>query len=271
MKDEAMKKEGIPTKTTHTSLGPVELPVFCSDGSAVAAFFTCDYKKAAQKLEGTGLYPIKVSRGKAIATLGLFEYRRSTLEPYNEGFLMIAVSPQPKMSLLAQRLQLFMTAEKRKLGFYTLDLPITEELPLIAGREIWGVPKFLADISLNFSNDRFRGEVLVKSTGEKILSLESSFNKGMPFKFLDSMVYSNHQDSILKIISNFNCLARIFRDKEARLIVGSIDHPMAHNLRDLDLDGATPFLLQSADKIEFILNDGIRVMTHPSPLLPYGD
>ena len=54
-------------------------------------------------------------------------------------------------------------------------------------------------------------------------------------------------------------------------MVGSIDHPMAHNLRDLDLDGATPFLLQSADKIEFILNDGIRVMTHPSPLLPYGD
>ena len=271
MKDEEMKKKGIATKTTHTSLGPVELPVFCSDGSAVAAFFTCDYDKAAQKLEGTGLYPIRVSRGKAIATLGLFEYRQSTLEPYNEGFLMIAVSPQPKMSLLAQRLQLFMTAEKRKLGFYTLDLPITEELPLVAGREIWGVPKFLADISLNFSNDRFRGEVLVKSTGEKILSLESSFNKGMPFRFLDSMVYSNHQDSILKIISNFHCSVRITRDKEARLEVGSIDHPMAHNLRDLDLDGATPFLLQSADKIEFILNDGIRVMTHPSPPLPYGD
>jgi acetoacetate decarboxylase len=175
------------------------------------------------------------------------------------------------MSLLAQRLQLLMTAERRKLGFYTLDLPITEELPLVAGREIWGVPKFLADISLNFSNDRFRGEVLVKSTGEKILSLESSFNKGIPFRFLDSMVYSNHQDSILKIISNFSCSVRITRDKEARLEVGSIDHRMAHNLRDLDLNGATPFLLQSADKIEFILNEGIRVMTHPSPPLPYGD
>ena len=85
------------------------------------------------------------------------------------------------------------------------------------------------------------------------------------------MVYSNHQDSILKIISNFNCSVRITRDKKALLEVGSIDHPMAHNLRDLDLDGATPFLLQSADRIEFILNDGIRVMAHPSPPLPYGD
>jgi hypothetical protein len=271
MKEEKMKKEGMLTKPRHTSLGPVELPVFCSDGSAVAAFFTCDYEKAAQKLEGTGLYVIKASKGKAIATLGLFEYRQSTLEPYNEGFLMIAASPQPKMSLLAQRLQLLMTAERRKLGFYTLDLPITEEIPLVAGREIWGVPKFLADISLNFSNDRFRGEVLVKSTGEKILTLESSFKRGMPFRFLDSMVYSNHQDAILKIISNFNCSVRITRDKEARLEVGSIDHPMAHNLRDLELDGATPFLLQTADKIEFILNDGIRVLTHPSPPLPYGD
>ena len=271
MEDERLKKKGIITKTSQTSLGPVELPVFCSDGSAVVAFFTCDYEKAAQKLEGTGLYPIKWSTGKAIATLGLFEYRQSTLEPYNEGFLMIAVSPQPKMSLLAKRLQFFMTAEKRKLGFYTLDLPITEELPLVAGREIWGVPKFLADIPLIFSSYRFRGEVLVRSTGEKILSLESSFKKGMPFRFLDSMVYSNHQDSILKIISNFNCSVKITRDREARIEVGSIDHPMAHNLRDLELDGATPFLLQTADKIEFILNDGIRVMTHPSPPLPYGD
>lgn len=266
-----MRKKGILSKTTHTSLGPVELPVFCSDGSAVVAFFTCDCEKATQKLEGTGLYPIRVSKGKAIATLGLFEYRQSTLEPYNEGFLMIAVSPQPKMSLLAQRLQMFMTAERRKLGFYTLDLPITEELPLAAGREIWGTPKFLADISLNVSNGRVRGEVLVKGTGERILSLESSFNRGMPFRFLDSMVYSNHQDSILKIISHFNCSVRITRDKKARLEVGSIDHRMARNLRDLDLDGATPFLLQSADQIEFILRDGIRVMAHPSPRLPYGD
>jgi hypothetical protein len=269
MKD--IKKKGISTRTIQTSRGPVELPVFCSAGSAVAAFFMCDYGKAAQKLEGTGLYPVEFSKGKALATLGLFEYRESTLGPYNEGFLMIAVSPQPKMSFLAKRLQFFINAKNRKLGFYTLDLPISEKLPLVAGREIWGVPKFLADISLDFSDDRFTGEVLMNAKGEKILSLESSFNKGIPFTFLDSMVYSNHQDSILKIISNFNCSVRIFKDKEARLIAGPIDHPMAHNLRDLGLDGETPFLLQSADKIQFILNDGIRVMPHTSPPLPYGD
>ncbi len=266
-----IKKKALSTKTTQTSLGPVELPVFCNDGSAMAAFFTCDYKKAAQKLEGTGLYPVEFSKGKAIASIGLFEYRESTLEPYNEGFLMIAVSPQPKMSSLAQRFQLFMKAENRKLGFYTLDLPITEALPLVAGREIWGVPKFLADISLNFSHDMFTGEVLLKGSGEKILSLESACNKGMPFRFLDSMVYSNFQDYIIKIISNFSCSVRVFKDKNARLKVGAIDHPMAHNLRDLGLDGATPFLLQSTDKIKFILNDVIRAMPHPSPPLPYGD
>ncbi len=269
MKD--IKKKAISTRTAQTSLGPVELPVFCSGGSAVAAFFTCDYEKAAQKLEGTGLYPIEFLKGKALATLGLFEYRESTLEPYNEGFLMIAVSPQPKMSFLAQKFQFFKKAKNRKLGFYTLDLPITEELPLVAGREIWGVPKFLADISLNFSNDSFTGDVLLKGNGEKILSLESSFNKGVPFRFLDSMVYSNYQDSICKIISNFDCPVRIFKDKEARLKVGSIDHSMAHNLRDLGLDGANPFLLQSTDKIKFILNDVIKVMVHKSPPLPYGD
>ncbi len=269
MKD--IKNKNISTKTTQTSLGPVELPVFCNDGSAVAAFFWCDYEKAAEKLEGTGLYPVEFLKGKAVASLGLFEYRESTLEPYNEGFLMLAVSPEPQMSFLAKRVQIFINAKDRKLGFYTLDLPITEELPLVAGREIWGAPKFLAEISLNFSNDRFTGEILLKGSGEKILSLESSFNKGIPFRFLDSMVYSNHQDSIMKIISNFDCPVRIFKDKKAQLKVGPIDHPMAHNLRDLGLDGANPFLLQSTNKIKFILNDVLRVKAHTSPPLPYGE
>ncbi len=266
-----IKKKGISTKTVQTSLGTVELPVFCSDGSAVAAFFKCDYEKAVQKLEGTGLYPIEFSKGMALASLGLFEYRKTTLGPYNEGFLMIAVSPQPKMSNLAQRYQFFISARKRTLGLYTLDLPITEELPLVAGREIWGTPKFLADFSLNFSKNRFTGEVLLKDSGEKILSLESSFSKGIPFRFLDSMVYSNFQDSIIKIISNFSCPVRITIDSEARMKVGSVDHPMARNLRDLGLDGANPFLVQTTDKIRFILNDGVRVMRHVSPPLAYGD
>ncbi len=269
MKMKDIKGKRILTRTAQTSLGPVDLPVLCNDGSAVAAFFMCDFIRAVQKLKGTGLCPVEFSNGRALAVVGLFEYRKSTLNPYNEGFLMIAVTPRP-MSLLAQSIQFFISAKKRKLGFYTLDLPITEELPLVAGREIWGVPKFAADILLNYSGKRFYGEVRLKNNGEKILSLESSFKNGIPFRFLDSMVYSNHRDFIVKIISNFSCSARITKDRNARLKVGSVDHPMARNLRALGLDGATPFLLQTADKIKFILNDAVKDRPFPSQPLPYG-
>jgi hypothetical protein len=64
---------------------------------------------------------------------------------------------------------------------------------------------------------------------------------------------------------------RITRDTKARLKAGSIDHPMANNMRELGLDGAAPFLLQTADKIRFILNDVVRVISYKSPPLPYGD
>jgi hypothetical protein len=268
MKD--IKKKAISVRTAHTSLGPVELPVYCSDGSAVVAFFNCDYEEAAQKLMGTGLYPVEFFKGQTLAMLGLFEYRESTLKPYNEGFLMVAASLRPKMPLLTKNFQFFKKPQNRELGFFTLDLPITEALPMVAGREIWGVPKFIADLSLNFSNNRFSGEVH-NDNGEKILSLESSFNKGIPFRFFDSMIYSNFQDSICKIISNFDSPVRFFKDKKALLKVGPTDHPMAQNLRDLGLDGATPYFLQSSNKVKFILNDVIKVMTHTSPPLPYGD
>jgi len=64
---------------------------------------------------------------------------------------------------------------------------------------------------------------------------------------------------------------RFFKDKKALLKVGPTGHPMAQNLRDLGLDGATPYFLQSSNKVKFILNDVIKVMAHPSPPLPYGD
>jgi len=34
--------------------------------------------------------------------------------------------------------------------FHDLDLYVTSDIPLLAGREIWGAPKLLADISLDF-------------------------------------------------------------------------------------------------------------------------
>ena len=71
MKD--IKKKAISVRMAQTSLGPVELPVYCSDGSALVAYFKCDYEAAAQKLAGTGLYPVKCFKGQTLAMLGLFE------------------------------------------------------------------------------------------------------------------------------------------------------------------------------------------------------
>jgi len=75
-----LKKKTISVRTAQTSLGPVELPVYCSDGSAVVAFFKCDFDVATQKLAGTGLYPVEFFKGQTLAMLGLFEYREALAE-----------------------------------------------------------------------------------------------------------------------------------------------------------------------------------------------
>ncbi len=253
-----------------TSEGPVEIPSFYNDGSTVTAFFWCDYETVVSKLEGTGLVPAKGFNGKAIVVLCFFEYRDSSFGPYNEILLMTAVYPDSTLPWWSTNLQFFKNSRDRRLGFYVIDLPLTAALPLAAGREIWGLPKFIADIAYSFSKDTFEANVSIPETGEKIISFKSPFNKGLLIPIVDNTFYSNHEDSIIKIIVNVNFSGKITTGRKVKVAVGSVKHRMAQNLHDLGLDGARPFFLQTSDQLRSRLNSGVKVKSWKSHQLPYG-
>ncbi len=261
----------VPTSDYKTSEGNVKLPAFYRDCTIITALFLCEYEPLAEKLQDTGLTPARFQKGKALAMLSYYEYRDTTFGPYNEMSFITAVYPRSYDQPRFMPAQLFQKTERKKLGNYFIDLALNTTLPCTAGREIWGLPKFITDISFKCDGKNFEGIIPDPETGENIVTLKAPFGKGMPMPSTDMIFYSNIDDSILRTVVKMSAITKSTSGKKAELIVGPAKHRMADNLRDLGLDKTPPFLLQTSDKLRYTLYPGEKTETWKSPELPYAN
>jgi hypothetical protein len=255
--------------TMETSEGPVRIPSLFFDGSAVMTFFSTDYDKVMSKLEGTGFVPVRAFKGKAITVMGFFDYQKTSFGPYREVTLGFMVLPDNTTAPWTLGFDFFKKIGNRKMGIHVIDLPLTVKLPLAAGREIWGFPKFIADIDYRYSKHEFEARVKTIATGDEIFSIKSPYCKGMFSPFSDSIFYSYLNDNIMKSVVNMNSTCRITSGSRVELSVGSADHRMSKNMRDLGLHGAKPMFVQTTDKLQYKLHNCISIKERKTPSLPY--
>ncbi len=113
----------------------VTLPVHVRQASSWAAQFLVDARAAQGMVSPTGLGVVRPVPGKAIASIVFVRYEDTDLDAYNEvglGFLVHA-------------------HDGKGVGVYIHQLPVNQAFTLQAGREIWGYPKFMADIAIETS------------------------------------------------------------------------------------------------------------------------
>lgn len=116
----------------------LRMPVVIRDAAMAAAVFACDPAAARTALAGTGLDPVVVGR-RALSVLICVQYGDGDLGRYNEVGLLLPVR-----------------GPGRRVGVYTLELPVTQEFTLEAGRDLWALPKWLARCDLAFDGHRCR-------------------------------------------------------------------------------------------------------------------
>jgi len=104
-------------------------PFYYRNTRSIAVVFETDLEAALEALPA----PLAMSE-PATAILSFYEYPWTTFGPYNEAIL----------SVLAEH--------KGRPMNYIMHIAVTTEPPMLAGREIWGFPKKLAQIE--FKNDR---------------------------------------------------------------------------------------------------------------------
>ena len=236
----AAQGAGLPLQRRMLSDGtPCTLPIRYFDALGLRAIFLVDFHRAAEMLKQLGLTPLPQESGKAIASVGYFQYRKTDIGPYDEFSLTLTAAP-PAGAPAAD---------------YVFDLAVTSATANCAGREVWGYNKFLAAIEGAHDGEKF--SVTTRDSGGAMIgALEGARGPSVPMppddEFLLSLLSGSMIRALLRVVAPVHvCAGDGFAVK-----VGRSRHPMAENLRKLGLDGARAALVQYADPYQAMLFPG---------------
>lgn len=245
-----------PRHRVRTSLGEVELPIQYRDLSAVFAFFSISPARAEALLQHTPLVPVRFLSGTAIAAVSFFDYRDTSIGPYRECGVSLAVVPRGQRQPRLPFLHVFRAARHGDVGSHILDLPVTSEVADVGGRELWGYPKFQTKIEFRLEGQQFRGAVLAPDDGRPILTLEGRLGHGAPLPMTDLLLYSQHNDVLLRTRVSARGAVHSSLGRGLLLRVGDGAHVMVDRLHALGLDGAHPRVVQAGTKLQTLLPAG---------------
>jgi hypothetical protein len=129
---------------------PVRFPVAVRDGSAGSAAFPA-HAGAVARLLPDGLVPVQIAPGVALAMLAMVDYRDNDLGDYDEAAVVFPCAPTAGGMVGAAR-----AALAGRAGGYIHRLPVTQEFTCAAGRQLWGYPKTVDQVSLDVGERRTR-------------------------------------------------------------------------------------------------------------------
>ncbi|RTL62920.1 MAG: hypothetical protein EKK42_29940 [Pseudonocardiaceae bacterium] len=108
-------------------------PVRITDAAAVAGCWVVRADDVRPLLRDNG-FEVAAVAGRTLAVLALLRYRVNDLGAYDELGLAVPVR------------------HRGRLGAHLLQLPVTAPFTMAAGRQLWGLPKWLADASLDIGS-----------------------------------------------------------------------------------------------------------------------
>ncbi len=233
-----------------------KLPVFYYDNTSLTAIYTATTAKVHNLLPRPEMHPIEMTPGRCLIAFTAFEYRKTDIDPYNEfsiAFLVTYGVPQvPALTAVWQLL-------RRRFSAYVWQLPVTTEIARYGGVEMYGYPKFLADIDFSRTTDSITCDLT--AGGQHVLSLKSRVLPTATGKQLRFVTYSV-KDGIPLVA---NVLTNPIEYAESRsgdaAVVTLGHHPIAETLRGLDMS-PKPVVVQYAPRTEAILFAGRNLADH---------
>lgn len=243
--------EGIQQEEIELQGRKGKMPIFYYDNTSFAAMFTASTVKVRSFLPHSDMTPIEVFPGRCLMAFMAFEYRKSDLGPYNEFCIAVGVTfRKGQIPLATVTSQLL----RRSLSAYIWRLPVTTEIARIAGVDLYGYPKFIADIDFHREPGRIRCSLADK--GKKILSLSGKTLPAGVGKRLEYTTWSIKDGSPLRtriLVNPIEFSQSMSRDA-ARLEIGT-GHPICEELKSIGLS-EKPILYQYSPVTESILFAG---------------
>jgi len=222
----------------------VDVPILYPDASQITLIYAAKASEVRKMLPTPALQPATFGPGVAALALTVFEYRDSTIGPYNELAVSIPVTyrerPVPLLTLARQTRQ-------RALHAWVQRLPVTTEIARIGGVELYGFPKIVAEIDWEVSGERVSSEL--RHDGRRVLALSAPAPKKRSTARVRYVAYSMKKGRVL----GAEVLAR----------AGGFSETWAPSGVTLELDDQHPI----ANELNRTLLSKRPIMSHWIPLL----
>jgi hypothetical protein len=198
-----------------------KLPYYYYDNTSMAAIFLASSSKIKQLIPHPSMKPVELVPGRCIVAFAAFEYRKTDFEPYNEVSISFLISFRKRQipGFTAAKMML-----SRTISSYVWQLPVNTEHARAGGVDLFGYPKFLADISFEKGDDWIT--CTLAERGQDILQLRG---RRLPTKRGDLIHYityavENGNPLVADILVNPVGYAEAYGGREVELELGSGHH-----------------------------------------------
>lgn len=226
-----------------------KLPVFYYDNTSLSVIYSASTAAIKKLLPDPDMHPLEIFPGRALIAFNAFEYRDTDIDPYNEFSISFPMTYGhhniPGMSVLAALMRgCFET--------YVWQLPVTTEIARWGGVELYGYPKFVADIEFQREGGVIRCHL--SHNGLAILTLEG---EQLPISTSSSTFrYKTYSlKNQLPLCANIDLnpieFSQTLRGSAAKVLLHK-GHPIADALLSLKLS-QNPLMYQYSPKNELVL------------------
>jgi hypothetical protein len=209
--------------------GTCDVPILYKDVFAMVGVFTAPTLKLRELLPTSKLVPVEIYPGKGLLGFMAADYRDTSIGPYKEFIIMVPARYRPRFN--PPLFPVLRMAASLSFEVFIWQLPLTSEAGLHAGIDIWGFPKFLADI--DFAEDERNVSCRLSEGGEEILTLEVKKNAARMKTYFDYTIFSVKDRELLRTHVNgiSGNLGRSFMPGAAHLTLG--DHALSRRIREI--------------------------------------
>jgi hypothetical protein len=247
--------EGLVQLETPAGDFKMRLPILYHDCTSMTAIFTASTGKVKPYLPHASMRPVEFLPGRCLVAFTAFEYRKTDIDAYNEFSIACLITFDktqiPGLTVARQMLS-------RCFSVYVWHLPVTTEIARAGGVEVYGYPKFIADIEFRRADGWV--ECSLSEGGTRILTLKG---RDLPVKRGKIMKYVTYsiKDGI-PLVTNVNIdpleFAQTWSRGSAELSIGS-GHAICEELNGIGL-GKRPTLYQYSPVNQAILFAGRNLM-----------
>lgn len=204
-------------------------PVFYYDVTTLACQFLAPLDRVQRALPSRRMHPLRVTPWHCVVNISAFEYRQSDIGPYNELSIGIPVVLDQPSPLFVGTLSPVPAVPQ----VYIHQLPVTTEIARDAGVELYGFPKFLADITFEREGQWVRCHL--KEKGQSILTLtaQEGILQDAPRSRIYPMTLRN--DYILRCEIIVSERQQMTGRGTAKVQLALGDHPIAQELAEWNL------------------------------------